>query len=181
MTYDVSVNGFWLSGMGASLFERRLPVLPETNDNKVKIAINDGVTDFGASYDERIIGLTFEITSSAADYHTTLAQLARMFNVKRGEVALEFTDMRGKIYKAVYAGSFTLGAVGSRLVDIELHMNDPWPTGSEVVTEYTLSTSPQSAVIESKADVKAQPVIVMTNTGSSIIHGFTLTNEYELE
>ncbi|OME31803.1 phage tail domain-containing protein [Paenibacillus sp. FSL E2-0274] len=179
--YDVAVNGVWLSEHGAALYERNLPVLPETEDNTVKLANTDGVVDFGASYGPRTIGLTFEITSSAAEFHRTLAYLARTFNSKRGDITLEFADMPGKYYVATYAGTLALGATGSRLIDVNLRMNDPWPTGNEVVTEYTLATSPQSAVIESKADVKAQPVLVMINTGSSIIHGFTLTNEYELE
>lgn len=44
-TYDVAVNGVWLSQYGASLHERWLPVLPETDDNTVKLAGMDGVVD----------------------------------------------------------------------------------------------------------------------------------------
>jgi phage-related protein len=181
ITYDVAVNGVWLSTVGASLFERRLPVLPEMDDNTVKLAGTDGVVDFGGSYGARTIGLTFEITSSAAEFHRTLAYLARTFNAKRGEITLQFADMPDKYYRAVYSGTLALGATGSRLIDVNLRMNDPWPTGSEVLTEYTLSASPQSVVIESKADVRAQPIITLTNTGSSTVHGFTITNEYEIE
>jgi phage-related protein len=181
MTYDVAVNGVWLSEHGAALFERRLPVLPETEDNTLKLAGTDGVVDFGASYGARSVGLTFEITSSAAEYHRTLAYLARTFNAKRGEVTLEFADMPGKYYVATYAGTLELGATGSRLIDVNLRMNDPWPTGSEVVTEVTITASPQSVVIESEADVRAQPVITMVNTGGITVRGFTITNEYVLE
>lgn len=180
-TYDVAVNGVWLSDHGASLYERRLPVLPETDDNTVKLANTDGVVDFGASYGARPIGLTFEITSSAAEYHRTLAYLARTFNSKRGEITLEFADMPGKYYAATYAGTLELGATGSRLIDVNLRMNDPWPTGSEVVTEVTITASPQFVTIESEADVPAQPIITMTNTGGVMVRGFTITNEYVLE
>ncbi|WP_379161380.1 phage tail domain-containing protein [Paenibacillus sp. sgz5001063] len=180
-TYDVAVNGVWLSAHGAALHERRLPVLPETDDNTVKLANTDGVVDFGASYGPRTIGLTFEITASAAEYHRTLAYLARTFNSKRGEITLEFADMPGKYYLATYAGTLTLGATGSRLIDVNLRMNDPWPTGPEVITEFTITASPQAVTIESEADVRAQPVITMTNTGANIVHGFTITNEYEYQ
>lgn len=179
MAYDVAVNGVWLSTVGAALYERNLPVLPETEDNTVQIAATDGVVDFGASYGPRSIGLTFEITSTAAEYHRTLAYLARTFNAKRGEITLEFADMPGKYYAATYAGTLTLGATGARLIDVKLRMNDPWPTGSEVVTEFTITASPQAVLIASEADVLAQPVITMTNTGGNTVYGFTLTNEYD--
>ncbi|WP_179087422.1 phage tail domain-containing protein, partial [Paenibacillus odorifer] len=112
MAYDVAVNGVWLSEHGAALYERNLPVLPETEDNTVKLANTDGVVDFGASYGPRTIGLTFEITSSAAEFHRTLAYLARTFNAKRGDITLEFADMPGKYYVATYAGTLALGATG---------------------------------------------------------------------
>lgn len=180
-TYDVAVNGVWLSAQGAALHERRLPVLPETDENTVKLAGVDGVVDFGASYGARTIGLTFEITASALEYHRTLAYLARTFNAKRGEITLEFADMPGKYYRAVYSGNLTLGATGSRLIDVNLRMNDPWPTGGETVTEYTITASPQTAQVDSAADVRAQPIITLVNTGGNVVHGFTITNEYELE
>ncbi|MNL51976.1 hypothetical protein D3C87_1751160 [compost metagenome] len=89
--------------------------------------------------------------------------------------------MPGKYYAATYAGTLALGATGSRLIDVNLRMNDPWPVGREVVTEFTITTSPQTVDIESEADVPAQPIITMTNTGSNTVHGFTITNEYTLE
>lgn len=180
-SYDVAVNGVWLSEHGAALYERNLPVLPETEDNTVKLANTDGVVDFGASYGPRTIGLTFEITSSAAEFHRTLAYLARTFNAKRGEITLEFADMPGKYYVATYAGTLALGATGSRLIDVTLRMNDPWPTGSEVLTEYTIDAPVQAVAIESEADVRARPVITMANTGVTTVNGFTITNEYTLE
>lgn len=131
MINDVNVNGTWLSTVGAALYERRLPVLPETEDNTVKIAGKDGVVDFGFDYGPRTLGLTFEITSSTADYPATVAALARLFNSKRGPLSLEFADMPDKKYRCVYAGNLALGATGSRLIDVNLRMNDPWPTSAQ--------------------------------------------------
>lgn len=179
--YDVAVNGVWLSEHGAALFEREIPVLPEIADNTVKLATVDGAVDFGGSYSARPIKLTFEITAGPADYHATVAYLARTFNAKRGEITLEFADMPGKYYRAVYAGTLTLGSTGSRLIDVSLRMNDPWPTGADVITELTITSAPQTVEIASDGDVRAQPVIVLTNTGTQTISGFTLTNEYQYE
>lgn len=128
---DVNVNGIWLSTVGAALYERRLPVLPDTEDNTLKLAGRDGVLDYGFDYGARPLGLTFEITSSAAEYHATVAALARTFNSRRGPLILEFADMPGKKYRCVYAGTLELGATGSRLIDVNLRMNDPWPESAQ--------------------------------------------------
>lgn len=128
---DVNVNGIWLSTVGAALYERRLPVLPDTEDNTLKLAGRDGVLDYGFDYGARPLGLTFEITSSAADYHVTVATLARTFNSRRGPLLLEFADMPDKKYRCVYAGTLQLGATGSRLIDVNLRMNDPWPESAQ--------------------------------------------------
>lgn len=138
MKYDVNVNGIWLSTVGAALYERRLPVLPETEDNTLKLANRDGVLDFGFTYGPRTLTLTFEITSSAAEFNGTVAQLAHIFNARRGVLALEFADMPDKKWRCVYAGTLQLGATGSRLIDVQLRMNDPWyeSTQSTELHEY---------------------------------------------
>lgn len=182
MNYDVRVNGVLISSIGAALFERHLPILPGEEENTLKLAGTDGVLDFGSTYGTRTIDLTLEILTGPAEFHRTLAQLARMFNSKRGEITLEFTDMPGKYYRGVYSGTMALdGQVGSRLVNVSLRMNDPWPTGPEKVTEVTITRSPELIPIESSADVRAQPVISLTNTGNNTIYGFTITNEYTIE
>ncbi|MNV77155.1 hypothetical protein D3C71_1705530 [compost metagenome] len=90
--------------------------------------------------------------------------------------------MPGKYYRARYAGTLALDSqVGSRLVDVSLRMNDPWPTGPEQVTELTIAGAPQVITVESGADVRAQPTITMTNTGFNTINSFSIKNEYLLE
>lgn len=131
MINDVNVNGTWLSTVGAALYERRLPVLPDTEENTLRIPGRDGVLDFGFDYGARTLGLTFEITSSAADYPATVASLARLFNSRRTPLVLEFADFPDKKYRCTYAGSLALGATGSRLIDVNLRMNDPWPTSAQ--------------------------------------------------
>lgn len=182
MIYDVCVNGTWISTLGASLFERRLPILPGEEENTLKLAGTDGVVDFGSTYGARPIDLTLEITVGPTEFHRTIARLARLFNANRSEMTLEFSDMPGKYYRASYAGTLALDSqVGSRLVDVSLRMNDPWPTGPEQVTELTITAAPQVITIESGADVRAQPTITMTNTGFNTINRFSIKNEYLLE
>lgn len=119
-----------MSTLGAALFERRLPVLPETDDNTLKLAGRDGVVDFGGSYGPRTVGLTFEITVGGAEFNAAVATLARTFG-RRGEIALEFSDMPDKKFRCVYAGTLALGETGSRLIDVALRMNDPWPQSAQ--------------------------------------------------
>ncbi|WP_418041128.1 phage tail domain-containing protein [Paenibacillus xylanilyticus] len=180
MKPDVKVNNVWLSSLGADLLDRRLPILPESDEYTVKLADTDGLLDFGSTYGARTIDMTLFITSDGASFHATLAKLAQIFNAKRGELTLEFADMPGKYYRAVYNGTLALGAVGSREVNIALKMNDPWPTGAEKVTEVEITKSPETITVESAADVNAQPVITLTNTGTTTIRGFRITNEYTL-
>lgn len=180
--YDVSVNGVWLSEIGASLFERRLPVLPESEDNTLKLAGRDGVIDFGGSYGTRPIGLTLGINASPAEFHRVLGQLARLFNAKRGELTLAFTDLPDRTYKAVYSGTLALvDPVGSRLIDVPLKMNDPFPQSDERIEELTITRSGQAVSVHSDSDVGASPVLVLTNTGTNTIRNFRITNEYDYE
>ncbi|MFW5434358.1 phage tail domain-containing protein [Paenibacillus apiarius] len=179
--YDVRVNGTWLSTVGAALYERRLPILPEVEENTLKIAGQDGELDFGSTYGSRLIELTLYITSSPAEFHVTLARLARIFNGSRREITVEFSDIPGRIYRAMNNGTLALdGQVGSRMVNVSLKANDPWPESNERVTELTITRSPETTEIEAFGDVRTQPVITLTNTGTNTIRSFRITNEYSL-
>lgn len=179
LEYDVRVNGTWLSSVGAALYERRLPILPEVEENTLKIAGTDGELDFGSTYAPRLIELTLYITTPPSEFHMTLARLARIFNGSRREITVEFSDIPGRIYRAVNNGTLALdGQVGSRMVVVSLKANDPWPESNEKVTEVTITRSPETINVESTGDVRAQPVLVLTNTGTNTIRSFRITNEY---
>ncbi|WP_342480398.1 phage tail domain-containing protein [Paenibacillus sp. FSL L8-0340] len=194
---DVNVNGIWMSTVGAALYERRLPVLPDVEDNTLKLADRDGVLDFGGTYGPRTMTLTFEITSSAEEFNATVANLARTFNARRGELALEFNDMPDKKWRCVYAGTLALGATGSRLIDVQLRMNDPWPTSAQTTElreygqglsvgegyfytdhSYEVTASGQSFVVNNAGSNDVGPLIRITGafTNLSLSDGFdTLT------
>jgi len=182
LNYDVKINGIWVSTLGAALFERRLPILPEVSESTVKIAGQDGELSFGSTYDPRRIDLTLYIEAPPAQFHAALARLARLFNANRKEMTLEFSDLPNRIYRVVNNGTLALdGQVGSRMVNVSLKANDPWPESGERVYETTITKSPEVMTIESTGDVRAQPIIVLTNTGATTIRGFKIKNEYTIQ
>lgn len=179
INYDVRVNGTWLSTIGAVLHERRLPVLPEAEENTMKLAGTDGALDFGSTYQSRRIELTLDITSPASEFHRTLSKLARIFEGARRDITLEFSDIKGRIYHAVNNGTLALdGQVGSRLVSVSLKAHDPWPESDENVTETVITRSPEAVNIESAGDVSTKSTLILVNTGTNTIRRFTITNEY---
>lgn len=181
MIYDVCVNGTWLSTVDAALQERRLPVLPEVEENTLKIAGTDGQIDFGSSYSSRLLELTLYITSSPAQFHATLARLARIFHGSRHEITVEFSDIPGRVYRAVNNGTLALDAqTGSRIVQVSLKANDPWPESLESVTEVTITRSPEIVNMESSGSVRTPPILVLTNTGTNTIRNLKITNEYRI-
>lgn len=175
---DVSVNGEWISEVtGAILVRRSIPGLPEAIENTVEIAERDGEIDFGSNYGARPIGLAFFIVG---DYDTTVGLLMRKFNTRRGRLDLFFSDRPGKHYFAEYRGTMSWDeSTGNRVIDIPLKMYDPFPESDERITELTITQSPQVISIESAGDERASPVIVLTNTGTTTLQSFKITNEYE--
>lgn len=177
---DVSVNGEWISEVtGAILVRRSIPGLPEAIEYTVEIAERDGAIDFGSTYGSRSIGLGFFI---AGDYDTTVGLLMRKFNTRRGPLDLVFSDRPGKHYFAQYSGTMSWDeSTGNRVIDIPLKMYNPFPESDEQITELTITQSLQLISIESAGDERASPVIVLTNTGTTTLSGFTIKNEYKTE
>ncbi|GGH17353.1 phage tail domain-containing protein [Paenibacillus segetis] len=174
---DVSVNGEWTSTIGATLVERNIPGLPEAQENIVEVADRDGALDFGSTYAPRPIGLGFFITG---DYDTTVSLLMRMFNTRRGLLDLVFSDRPGKHYFAEYRGSMSWdSSTGNRVIEIPLKMYDPFPESDERIIELTIIQSPQVISIESNGDERASYLIVLTNTGTTTLSSFKISNEYE--
>ncbi|MBU5673251.1 phage tail domain-containing protein [Paenibacillus brevis] len=178
--FDVSVNGEWISETtGALLVRRTIPGLPEARENKVEIAERDGELDFGSTYGARPVGLGFFVVG---DYDTTVSLLMRKFNIRRGVLDIVFSDRPRKHYFAQYRGTMSWDeSTGNRVIDIPLKMYDSFPESDEKITELTITQSPQVISIESVGDERASPVIVLTNTGTTTLNGFTIKNEYKVE
>lgn len=176
---DVSVNGQWLSEIGAQLVSRDMPMLPETEENTVKLAGRDGQLNFGGTYAARVITLGLFVMGD--DYDAAMTRMASIFNIRRGTLVLVFSDRPGRRYLAEYRGSISFdSSTGNRIVNIPLKMDDPFPESDERVSETTITTSPGTVTVTSDGAELAKPVIVLTNTGSNTIHGFSFTNEYDL-
>ncbi|MEI2280685.1 phage tail domain-containing protein [Paenibacillus polysaccharolyticus] len=134
--WGIKINEIDLETIGFALIERSLPVLPETEDNTVKLAGSDGVIDFGSTFGPRVINVT--LYCFAQDYHAALAQLAAMMSVHGPQIYVEFHDLPAKRYPVVYSGTLSVQATGSRTINLPLKMNDPWPQSlrDTAVNEY---------------------------------------------
>lgn len=123
---DVSVNGQWLSEIGAQLVSRDIPMLPETEENAVKLAGRDGQLNFGSTYAARPIGLGLFVMGD--DYDGVVSKLANIFNIRKGTLFIVFSDRLDKRYMAEYRGSISFDtSTGNRLINMPLKMDDPFP------------------------------------------------------
>lgn len=176
---DVSVNGQWLcQELPVTLLSRTIPALPEAEENKIKLAGSDGELDFGSTYGTRIIRLSLFILD---DYHRTVAKLAAIFNIRREKLEVRFSDIPGRRYVAQFRGTMDFDASSvNRQLDIPLKMYDPFPDSDERVEEVTITRVPEIIAIDSDGDVRANPIITLTNTGTNTIRSFKITNEYKI-
>ncbi|MDK8182118.1 phage tail domain-containing protein [Paenibacillus sp. UMB4589-SE434] len=180
---DAKVNGVSFKSLGLGLIRHDIPVLPPTKDYTIEIAGRDGELDFGVTYGPRTIELECVVMANdtTIDYHNKVAGIARVFNAKRGDQAFTFSDLPGKRYMARYSGTLPIEKIlFDGRVTIPLKMVNPWPESDERVTELTITHSPEVTSITSKGDVQAEPIIVLTNTGSNLIRSFRITNEYTI-
>lgn len=180
---DVKVNGQWISELGAVLVGRTLPTLPEAEENTVKLAGRDGEIDFGTTYATRPLELSFYVLGDRSQYHNIVNRLANIFHAKRGNLELIFSDIPDKRYMAQYRGSVDYDqSSANHQVNFPFKMYDPFPESSqEFVLEPTITQSPQNVTVQSGGDIPANPIIVLTNQGTTVIRKFRIANEYLIE
>lgn len=137
---DVSVNGVWISSIGLKLVGRTLPPLPEAEEFAVKIAGRDGEYDFGTTYGPRMIRLDVYVMD---DFHPTIARVAAMFNAKRGNLEIKFSDLPGKRYMTKFRGTLDFDSSSvNHMLTIPLKMDDPFPESElEKVVETLITRS----------------------------------------
>ncbi|MEC0241977.1 phage tail family protein [Paenibacillus dokdonensis] len=180
---DATVNGVSFKSIGLGLKTHNIPVLPPTKDNTIEIAGRDGELDFGSTYGARTFDLECILMANdtTVDYHKRVAQLAALFNVKKGDMVFTFEDLPDRKYLGRYAGTMPIEKLlfdGNLTIPIK--MNNPFPTSGERVLETTVTQSSQVMTVESEGNERASPVIVLTNTGTTTIRSFKITNEYEI-
>ncbi|MDR0269644.1 distal tail protein Dit [Paenibacillus sp.] len=180
---DATANGVSFKSIGLGLKSHNIPVLPPTKDNTLEIAERDGEIDFGSTYGARTFELECVVMAndSTFDYHRRVAQVAALFNSKRGDIPFTFEDLPNRIYYGRYAGTMEIEKLlFDGMVTIPIKMSNPFPVSDEKITELTLTKSPQIVSVQAAGDERASPVITITNTGSATIHRFKISNEYQI-
>lgn len=179
-----TADGVQFSSIGLGLKSHNISVLPPTKDNTLELADRDGAIDFGSTYGPRTFNLECIVMAddSTIDYHNRVAQVAALFNIRKGDIEFTFSDRPGKRYIGRYAGTMDIQKIifdGELTIPIAMSEN-PFPESDERVYESTITQSPQTLKIVSDGDERATPLIVLTNTGLNTIQSFKIINEYEL-
>jgi phage-related protein len=118
------------SALGLGLKRRDIPVLPDTREYAQIIAGMDGEVDFGAEYGTRTIQHECILMANDpnADYQAKIIKLAQVFNTKRGDVYLTYSDLPDRRYKARYSGTLPIQKIifdGELTIPMKMH--DPFP------------------------------------------------------
>ncbi|MDY8095876.1 phage tail family protein [Paenibacillus polymyxa] len=182
---DATADGKTFKSIGLGLKKHNIPVLPPTKDHSLEIAERDGELDFGSTYGARLINLECVLMAddTTLDYHRRVAQVAALFNAKKGDIVFTFADLPGRRYIGRYAGTLDIEKIlwdGELTIPIKMGEH-PFPVSDERVTELTIIQSPQVVSVQSTGDERASPIIVLTNVGTANLQSFKIMNEYLLE
>lgn len=176
-----TADGVSLASIGLGLKSHNIPVLPPTKDNTLELADRDGAIDFGSTYGPRTFNLECIVMAddSTIDYHNRVAQVAALFNIRKGDILFTFSDLPGKRYAARYAGTMDIQKlIFDGEVSIPIKMNDPWPEAlrDTAVREYGqgleydqgylysdyatwISLSGQNALVRNEGSMSVYPII----------------------
>ncbi|GGF86938.1 distal tail protein Dit [Paenibacillus aceti] len=181
----VTADGVDLKSIGLGVKKHNIPPLPPTRDNSIELAERDGEIDFGSAYGPRTFDLDCVIMANdtTIDYQNRVAQVAALFNAKKGDIVFTFSDRPGKRYIGRYAGTIAIEKLifdGNITIPIKMGEN-PFPVSDERITEVTITSSPQVISVQSIGDERASPVIVLTNIGTTTLQSFKIKNEYLME
>ncbi|OMF72475.1 phage tail protein [Paenibacillus peoriae] len=182
---DATVDGKSFKSIGLGLKTHNIPVLPPTKDHSLEIAERDGELDFGSTYGPRTINLECVVMAddTTLDYHRRVAQVAALFNAKKGDIVFTFSDLPGRRYIGRYAGTLDIEKIlwdGELTIPIKMG-EYPFPESDENIRETIITQSPQTVSVTSVGDERASPIIVLTNIGNNDIRNFRIANEYQVE
>jgi len=178
------IDGVPWSSVGIRIKRRDIPPLPDTRDYTVQIAGEDGEVDFGLEYGPRIISHECILIADnpTLDYQSKVRAVAKLFDARRGDRVITYSDQPGKRYRARYAGTIPIEKI---IFDgnftLPLKMYQPFPESDERLSEVEMTQSLEMITVQSDGDLYARPILVLTNTGTTTINNFTLQNEYETE
>lgn len=186
------VSTFYLGGKRADelglimLRQSQRPVLPGTVDRTMIIAGKHGSWDFGADLQPRLFNLECAfVTNNSAELQQKVSELAAFLTDSYGRPRtheLKFSIQPDRVFYVRYSGSMPIDRVAGRgRFILPLVAFDTFAYGPEKVFETTITESPTEFEIEAEGTVRSDPVIVLTNTGSTTITKFYIYNEYQLE
>lgn len=182
------MNGFSYRGRHSSDFPG-LTLLsylvhpPDTREFTDTVDGLAGEVNYGTEFGSRPIELVLLLEQTPDKSIRTLArELVMWFRPTLPAGWLVFDDDPGLRYTAKYAGQVgiePLALAGQFTLTMKCY--DPYAYGDENILQTTITTSPAAIDIQSDGTEPTPPVIELTNTGSTTINGFILTNEYQLE
>ncbi|MDO3680569.1 distal tail protein Dit [Paenibacillus ehimensis] len=162
------------------------PALPGTVDRTVTIPGRHGAWDYGADLSPRqfVLECAF-LTRDAFVLQQKVVALAAHLVDSYGrprDMELRFRERPDQYFIARFVGSFDIDRIiGTGVFSLPFTAYDPFAYGPEKIYETTITTSPFSFEIDSGGNVRTQPVIVLTNVGTSTIRTFKIVNEYLVE
>lgn len=182
---EATADGRPFRSIGLGLVKHNIPPLPSTRDNSIELAERDGELDFGSVYGTREFDLECVLMADnpTIDYQRRVAQVAALFNIKKGDIEFTFADRPSKKYIGRYAGTISIDKLifdGNITIPIKMGEN-PFPVSDERITEVVITQSPQVVSVQSIGDERASPVIVLTNIGTTTLQSFKIKNEYKVE
>lgn len=162
------------------------PALPATVDRTLAIPGRPGQRDFGADLGVRQIVLecAFIERDRFALEARLMALAAHLLDSYGRPRTMELTlDTRpGQTFSVRFSGSLTPERIyGTGTLSLPLTAFDPFARGPEQIEELTITESPTVVTLTSNGNVRTEPVITLSNTGSTTLSGFTIQNEYILE
>lgn len=163
------------------------PAFPAAQDRLLSIPGRVGLYDFGAQISERRFSfpLTFAYEADRSTLQTSIRAFISFLHDSKGsprtmELRLSYDADRRYLVRSsgpidmqriFQIGQFTLNLIAA----------DPFAYAAEHIYETTMTASPFPFSIDSDGNLRTEPVIVLTNTGLTTVHGFSIVNEYQLE
>lgn len=183
-------EAIWLNGMSnvelgfVVLRTSKRPGLPQTTDRTVSIPGRNGLWDYGSDLSPR----TFEYECAFVERDsislqqrvTTLAAILIDTYGKPKNLELRARERPGQFFNVRYVGKFDIDRIaGLGTFTLPLTAFDPFARDAEKIEEQTITKSPTKMTVTSQGNVRTEPVITLTNTGTTTLTSFTITNEYE--
>lgn len=162
------------------------PVLPTTRDLQLVIPGRNGAWDFGGDMEPRFFSFSCAfVTRSPVQLQQNIEAFARLLVDHYGKpktVPLVLAEHPDRTYDVRYSGSIPIDRlVGMGQFSLPLVAFEPYAQGPEQVSENVVTSSPYETTIHSEGEIRTEPVITLTNEGTTTITKFRLTNEYRLE